>query len=87
MLDRATVDDLRALPNVAAVDTRVQHAARVTVGDHLPEQATVWGLDLDGATVDVVKVDQGAAPAAGEILVDDANGARAPAATSGPATG
>ena len=34
----------------------------------------MWGLDLDGATVDVVKVDQGTAPAAGEILVDDANG-------------
>ena len=33
---------------------------RATVDDHLPERAMVWGLDVDGATVDVVHVDSGA---------------------------
>jgi putative ABC transport system permease protein len=73
VLAPGTLDDLQALPNVTAAEARTQHAARVTVGEHLPEQATVWGLDVDGSAIDVVRVDEGSTPGPGEVLVDGGN--------------
>jgi putative ABC transport system permease protein len=68
-----TLEDLRALPNVAAAEARARHTARVAVGDGPPQQATVWGVDVGATDIDVVDVGRGHAPGPGEVLVDAGN--------------
>ena len=74
VLAPGTLDDLRALPNVAAAEARARHTARVAVDDATPEQATVWGVDVGETDIDVVGVDSGTAPGPGQVLVDAGNG-------------
>ena len=67
--------ELAALPNVAAMEAGNRVDARVLVGERRAP-AEVYGVrDFGRQTVDVVRVDSGAVPQPGQLLVDvqDAN--------------
>jgi putative ABC transport system permease protein len=66
---------LAALPNVAALEAGNEADARVLVGERRAP-AEIYGVrDFARQTVNVVRIDSGAAPRPGEVLVDvqDAN--------------
>jgi putative ABC transport system permease protein len=75
-LSAAQLEALGRVPNIAAVEPRSILTTRVWVGERR-EQAIVVGVrDYARQTVDVVRIDSGAAPRAAAVLTDQ-NNARA----------
>jgi putative ABC transport system permease protein len=72
-LSAAQLEELAALPNVAAVEPRMLVDARVLVGERRARARLVGVRDLENQGVDVVRVESGAAPAAAEVLSDVQN--------------
>lgn len=70
------VEALRALPEVAEVEPRVEYVTRVWVGERR-EQAVVVGVrDFGDQRANLVTIDSGAAPGYGEVLADRDNATR-----------
>ena len=74
-LSDARLRALAALPNIAAVDARNSVETRVLVGERRAAARVIGVRDFARQRVDVVRVDSGALPGRGEVLVDvqDAN--------------
>jgi putative ABC transport system permease protein len=74
-LTDAQLDELAELPNVAAVEPRSGVDVRVLVGERRAPARIVGVRDFADQAVDVVRVESGAFPGAGELLADvqDAN--------------
>jgi putative ABC transport system permease protein len=74
-LTTAQLDALAALPNVAAVEPRSSVDTRVLVGERRAPARVIGVRDFARQSVDVVRVESGAPPGPGEVLVDvqDAN--------------
>jgi hypothetical protein len=87
VLDSAQLRTLGRLPNIAAVDARVEYSTRVSVGSH-QQDAVVWGIDLANQPVDRVTLASGSLPGPGELLSDQGNAGEADlVATSGDQVG
>jgi putative ABC transport system permease protein len=74
-LTSGQLEELEALPNVAAVEARNGVDIRILVGERRAPAQVIGVRDFAGQGVDVVRMDSGAAPRDGEVLVDvqDAN--------------
>ena len=72
-LDAAKLRALGALPNVLAVEPRTGFSGRVYVGARRAPVYVVGVRDFARQRVDVVHVDSGAPPRAGEVLTDVQN--------------
>ncbi len=76
VLSPADLAALRRLPNVADVEPRALLVTRVWSGERR-ERAVVVGVpDFGRQSVDVVSIDSGVAPGAGEVLTDRNNASR-----------
>ena len=66
---------LAALPNVDAIEPRASVDVRVLIGERRAPARVIGVRDLDRQGVDVVRVESGSLPGAGELLADvqDAN--------------
>lgn len=64
---------LAALPNVAAVEPRASVDVRVLVGERRAPARVIGVRDFERQGVDLVRVDSGAFPGAGELLADVQN--------------
>ena len=76
VLDRAQLDALARLPNVAEFDASIEYPAQLTA-DGRRQVGTIWGLDFASQPVDAVSVVAGAVPVAGELLADAGNNSAA----------
>jgi putative ABC transport system permease protein len=76
VLNPAQLDALGRVPNIAAVDARVEYSTRVSVGSR-HQDAVVWGLDLANQPVDRVTLSSGSLPGPGELLSDQGNASAA----------
>jgi putative ABC transport system permease protein len=72
-LSDAQLAALASLPNVEAVEARRRVQTRVYVGERRAPAVLIGVRDFDRQGVDVVRVTAGAAPGAGEVLVDVQN--------------
>ncbi len=62
--------ELRTLPGVEAVETRTGFATRIRIGERREDALLVGVQDFANQAVNVVSVDSGSVPAAGEALTD-----------------
>ncbi|HYF28410.1 MAG TPA: ABC transporter permease [Baekduia sp.] len=69
-LDRADLEALRALPNVAAVEPRAMFPTRVWDGKRRERAVVVGVADFARQSADVVHIADGTAPPAGSVLTD-----------------
>jgi putative ABC transport system permease protein len=76
VLDSAQLHALGRLPNIAAVDARVEYSTRLSVGNH-QQDAVIWGIDLTDQPVDRVALTSGSLPGPGELLSDQGNASEA----------
>jgi putative ABC transport system permease protein len=72
-LDERELAALEALPNVGAVEPRNSVDTRVLVGARRAPAVVIGVRDFTRQRVDVVRLTAGAAPAAGQVLVDVQN--------------
>jgi putative ABC transport system permease protein len=72
-LAEADLAALEALPNVAAVEPRSSVDTRVLLGERRARAVVVGVRDFARQSVDVVRVDSGDVPAAGEVLSEVQN--------------
>lgn len=75
-LSAADLAALRALPDVSDVEPRSLFVTRVWVGERRERAIVVGVRDYARQRADVVSLDSGVVPAAGEVLTDHNNGSR-----------
>jgi putative ABC transport system permease protein len=72
-LTPAQARTLRQLPDVAALDARIEYPAEVMAAGRR-QAAVIWGLDLAAPPVDTVQLAAGQWPGPGELLADAGDG-------------
>jgi putative ABC transport system permease protein len=72
-LDAGEVADLRSIPGVAALDTRMLYEAEIVDGDRRRDVLLVGVTDWDDQPVNAISVDEGAAPRGAEVVTDRMN--------------
>jgi putative ABC transport system permease protein len=75
-LDRAQLDALAHLANVAGFDARVVYSTRVSRGGR-SQHGVIWGLAFGAQPVDTVRLTGGQQPAEGQVLADAGDGSAA----------
>ncbi len=73
-LDDAGIQALRTLPGVESLEARTTFFTQARIGDRREDVVLVGVEDFEAQQVNVVEIEQGSLPAAGEALSDAENG-------------